>query len=117
MKNNKILQTSKWGEEWAIESIKEYGSNFNDNLNPYQLIWFCVITNEGHLKMFKTTVNFIQQSFNDLLDQVCENQQIKTIVGPISEKYDFEYYEDYLNDHEILYTYDTKDKCCLNLTL
>lgn len=114
---NKILQTAEWGEEWAIESIKEYGTNFNKDRNPYQRMDFCVLTNEGFIKIFTTTVNFIQQSFNDLIDEVCEDNRIKTIVGPISEKYDFEYYEDYLNDHEILYTYDIKDKCCLNLTL
>lgn len=102
----KILQTSKWGEEWAIESIKEYTNNFNNNRNPYQRIDFCVLTNEGFIKIFTTTVNFIQQSFNDLLDQICENTQIKTIVGPISKRYTWHYYQDYLDEQDIEYFYD-----------
>lgn len=117
MNTNKILQTSKWGEEWAIESIKEYGSNFNDNLNPYQLIWFCVITNEGYLKMLKTTVNFIQQSFNDLLDEVCKDNRIKTIVGPISNLYDWGYFQEFLDKQNIEYFYDVdgEGRCNINL--
>ena len=114
---NKILQTSDWGEEWAIESIKEYGSNFNKDRNPYQRIDFCVLTNEGFIKIFTTAVNFIQQSFNDLIDEVCEDTRIKTIVGPISNLYDFRYFQEYLDEQDIDYFYDVNEegRCNINL--
>ena len=103
---NKILQTAEWGEEWAIESIKEYTLNFNKDRNPYQRIDFCVLTNEGFIKIFTTSVNFIQKSFNDLLDEVCEDSRVKTIVGPISEKYDYISKYDEVANTDIKKVYD-----------
>lgn len=107
MEDNKVFKSGDWGPIWTMEAIKEYG----ERGMPYQGMKFCVITEDNYLKIYTTTVNLIYHSFDNILsDIICSDIRIKSIIGPLSEKYGMRYYQDYLDENNVNYQYDIDEK-------